>query len=816
MMTAVWYRFGAELGRRWKATAVLAVLVGLVGGVALFGVAGARRTASAMERLIDYHRPFDVFVFGKGLDIDAVAALPQVADVDTQSYLLLAPSTPEGDPDPGGSLNPFLTTRGTAGVTSQRPIVVAGRLPRPDAPLEIAVNEDLTRRQRVGVGDILRVWAYGPDQFFEVLEAPGTVDPTGPALDLQVTGVVRHPFDISPDPVDDEVTYSAIQSLYLSPAFADRHGEEVASFESLLGPALAVRLAGGAADLPAFTQAVGALPGGGDAEVQPADIRLHAANTERATDLQALALLAFALLVALAGLLMVGQSLARQVQLALGEHPALRAMGMTPAQLWGVTTLWALIVGGAGAVLAMVLAVALSPLSPVGLARAAEVEPGAVIDIPVLALGALAVVAVVCGRAMLAARAAARAVPTGTEPQVRRTSRVVERLAGAGAPASTVIGVRMAVEPGRGPSAVPVRSALLGATVAVAAVAGGLAFTAALDRLVATPALQGWAWDVTVGDETLDILDKGERLLGTNSAVESFSAISGSGYLLDVDGSSVGVTGLDRIEGDAGPPVVEGRLPERGGEIALGPRTIEQLEVAIGEEIEVTAADGDGGDGSQTATMEVVGIALLGPALNYTATIGEGALVGLADMQELFGEVPTAYFLVDYAEGADPGAAFASLQADWGRQVLRPLPAPDVENLRRVSGLPVAFSALVTVLGVATLGHTLVSSVRRRRRDLAVLRAIGFARSQVSATVAWQATTMAVIALAVGLPLGVGAGRWAWQVVADGIGTPAGAVTPVLAIALTVPAVVLVANTLAAFPARRATRTVPAVALRAE
>jgi ABC-type lipoprotein release transport system permease subunit len=778
--------------------------------MAMFGVAGARRTSSAMDRFLAYYRPFDAFVFGEGIDLDAVAALPQVADADTQSYLLLAPSTPEGDPDPGGSLNPFLTTRGTAGVTSQRPIVVAGRLPRPDAPLEIAVNEDLARRQRVGAGDTLRVWAYAPEQFFEVLEAPGTVDPAGPALDLQVTGVVRHPFDISPDPVDDEVTYSAIQSLYLSPAFADRHGEEVASYESMLGPALVVRLAGGAADLPAFTKAVGALPGGGDAEVQPADTRLHAANTERATDLQALALLAFALLVALAGLLMVGQSLARQVQLALDEHPALRAMGMTPAQLWGVTTLWALIVGGAGAVLAMVLAVALSPLSPVGLARAAEVEPGAVIDIPVLALGALAVVAVVCGRAMLAARAAARAVPTGTEPQVRRTSRVVERLAGAGAPASTVIGVRMAVEPGRGPSAVPVRSALLGATVAVAAVAGGLAFTAALDRLVATPALQGWAWDVTVGDETLDILDKGERLLGTNPLVESFSAISGSGYLLDVDGSNVGVTGLDRIEGEAGPPVVEGRLPERGGEVALGPGTIEQLEVAIGDEIEVGA---EGGDGGQTATMEVVGIALLGPALNYTATIGEGALVGLADMQELFGEVPTAYFLVDYAEGADPGAAFASLQADWGRQVLRPLPAPDVENLRRVGGLPMAFSALVTVLGVTTLGHTLTTSVRRRRRDVAVLRAIGFARSQISATVAWQATTTAVIALAVGLPLGVGAGRWAWQVVADGIGAPAAAVTPALAIALTVPIVVLVANALAA---RAAARIRPAVALRAE
>ena len=47
------------------------------------------------------------------------------------------------------------------------------------------------------------------------------------------------------------------------------------------------------------------------------------------------------------------------------------------------------------------------------------------------------------------------------------------------------------------------------------------------------------------------------------------------------------------------------------------------------------------------------------------------------------------------------------------------------------------------VLAVAALGHTLVSSIRRRRRDLATLKTLGFTRGQVSATVAWQATTFA-------------------------------------------------------------------------
>jgi ABC-type lipoprotein release transport system permease subunit len=62
--------------------------------------------------------------------------------------------------------------------------------------------------------------------------------------------------------------------------------------------------------------------------------------------------------------------------------------------------------------------------------------------------------------------------------------------------------------------------------------------------------------------------------------------------------------------------------------------------------------------------------------------------------------------------------------------------------------------------------HTLVTSVRRRRRDLAMLKTLGFVRGRVVAAMVWQATTFAVVALAVGRPLGLAAGRWAWELTA--------------------------------------------------
>ena len=96
-----------------------------------------------------------------------------------------------------------------------------------------------------------------------------------------------------------------------------------------------------------------------------------------------------------------------------------------------------------------------------------------------------------------------------------------------------------------------------------------------------------------------------------------------------------------------------------------------------------------------------------------------------------------------------------------------PRPA-DVANWGRVSGFPYLLAALIAAAAAAVLAHALVTSIRRRRRDLAILKTLGFERRDVRATVAWQATTVAAIGLLVGLPLGVGIGRFAWNLFADG------------------------------------------------
>ena len=140
----------------------------------------------------------------------------------------------------------------------------------------------------------------------------------------------------------------------------------------------------------------------------------------------------------------------------------------------------------------------------------------------------------------------------------------------------------------------------------------------------------------------------------------------------------------------------------------------------------------------------------------------------------------------------------------------------DLSNYTRVRGTPLLLAAVLALMAIGALGHVLVTSVRRRRRDTAVLKTLGFVRRQVSAVTAWQATTMAAVALLIGIPVGILLGRLAWRVFADALGVGAASIALGWALVIAVPATILLANLIAAVPALLSARTHPAVVLRSE
>src|SRR5207245_1129355 len=128
--------------------------------------------------------------------------------------------------------------------------------------------------------------------------------------------------------------------------------------------------------------------------------------------------------------------------------------------------------------------------------------------------------------------------------------------------------------------------------------------------------------------------------------------------------------------------------------------------------------------------------------------------------------------------GVDRSAALTRLRTKFPGTVLTAVRPPDIENLRRVDRLPTLLAMLFALVALLTVGNTLVSSVRRRRRELAILRTVGFVRRQIAATIAWQATAVAIVALAIGIPVGVATGRSTWTLVTDRLGLPADTVVP--------------------------------------
>jgi ABC-type antimicrobial peptide transport system permease subunit len=147
-----------------------------------------------------------------------------------------------------------------------------------------------------------------------------------------------------------------------------------------------------------------------------------------------------------------------------------------------------------------------------------------------------------------------------------------------------------------------------------------------------------------------------------------------------------------------------------------------------------------------------------------------------------------------------------------------PLVAPaaptDLTSFGRVSMLPLALGAVMLVVTIAVLGHFLVTSIRRRRRDFAILEVLGFVGRQRSLAIATQATTCVSVALLIGFPVGIWLGRWGWGAIAHELGVPSEPTTDWALIALIGVGLLVTANVVAVVPAWLARRGRAASALR--
>jgi hypothetical protein len=835
VLLVAWYRFRATLRRRWPGYLAVTLLVGLVGGVALGSLTAARRTYASYPQFLAGTNPSDLFVLPQantpdpGL-VNQLARLPHVRSAEAGEQLNAVTLTP------GGRVQTILITQVELVASpdglftdQDRLKIIRGRAADPARTDEVVATNEAAAILGLHVGS--RILAG-------ILPNGATTPASARKTELTVVGIGVLGIQL----VHDDIDSNRAGFLVGTPALLHQF-ESCCATNSYDG----LQLVGGSRYAVPVLQDYERLidnPAAGHGQLVVYQTAAIEAEAQQAIRPEAIALAVFGVIALLAALIIGTQAISRQLYAGAGDAEVLRAIGAAPAATMADGLLGVVAAALAGGVLAAAVAIGLSPLTLFGPVRTVEPAPGFDVDWTVLGPG-MAALAIVL--ALVATGVAYRLTPHRAARRTRtagRGSGVVAAALAAGLPASGGAGLRFALEPGRGRSAVPVRSVMAGTMLAVLVGIATLTFGASLSTLIGHPSLYGWNFNYALysidgyGPVPLRWADP---LLAHDPYV---SATSGVYFAtVQIDGQTVpAMAALPHAA--ITPSPLSGSAATGRGQIVLGPATLAALHKRLGGTVTVSE-----GQIVPPTRLRIVGTAALptiGDVIGVHASLSTGAIISTQSLpaRDLDTDGPLSgpnTIFVRLRPGVSQASGLRSLQritsqlnADTrtplaqqaiGSDVtsylnaisLLPVQRPaEIVNYKSMGAMPAILAGGLAAGAVAGLGLTLIASVRRRRRDFALLKTLGFTRRQLAAAVAWQATAVAVVGLVVGVPLGIAAGRWLWLAFARELSAVPDPVVPAGSVVLAAVAALVLANLVAALPGRAAARTPAAIVLRAE
>lgn len=781
-MSAVVAWFRVDLRHRWRSLLVLALLIAFSTATIVTAVAGARRGASAVDRLQEVTLPVTAVALPNdpGFDWAPIAALPEVEAV---GQFAVSTYVVEGIPEEDYSAGfPVLGTDIYRSI--EKPVVLSGRALDPTRPDEVMITPLFGRHNGLAVGDTVTIRLWSPEQI-DTIDTPefDGGPPTGPVIEATIVGEIRSLWFSDRE--------SDAGALTPSPALFEQYPANFLGARSTAYVNAMVRLDGGAESIPAFKDHLAEITGRTDIDVW--DMAAAATELSDVTSFEARSLLVFALAAFIAALFLVGQALARHVASTVGDLEPLRAVGMTPGESRMGATLGPGIAAVAGVAIGLPVAYLASRWFPVGTASWMEPSPGVDADWIVFGLAIVLVPVLVVGGSLVSASLTLSATRRHARP---RKSLIATQLAQWGMPVPVIVGSRLALEPGSGSTSVPVRPALFGAVFGVLGIVAVFTFANGIDTTVHDPERFGQTWDLAtfIGYNDQDYAPTDEILvkIAADPAVTAVNDVRLD--VAQIGGTAVSILTLDPVDEPLDIVLTKGTVPTAEGEIAIGPRTSEATGLGVGDTIVASGAHGD-------VELAVTGIGFVYPSPHND--YASGGWVTTATYDELFDGFKFHLVVFDLAADADPAAVAARI-GPLGIQTGPNEPLPEQRQLLQVQAIPWFLAGFLALLGIAAVGHALATAVRRRRGDLAILRAVGMTRTQSIGVVVAQATTLALIGLAIGIPLGIALGRTVWRYVADI--TPVYYVAPfaVVAVAIVIPCAILAANVMAIRPSRRA------------
>ncbi|MFJ8183762.1 ABC transporter permease [Streptomyces sp. NPDC096105] len=318
---------------------------------------------------------------------------------------------------------------------------------------------------------------------------------------------------------------------------------------------------------------------------------------------------------------------------------------------------------------------------------------------------------------------------------------------------------------------------VLAVMLGVAFVSGTLVFTNTLSAALQKQSAKGFdhvdvavtaAWERAEGDRvgeshrlTRDLVDDAAAVPGAERAV---GVVSGFTAIADKDGKLIGggfQSQGGNYWGDDDPryPLAEGRAPKGEGEILIDSETARRAGYEVGDSVRMSV------DGP---VLEPVITGVFTTDDGFVAAGGSLTLFDTATAQKLLGE-PGVFD--EIAVTAKPGVGDAALMA----QLEKALPDDVVEMTTgekladdqarsiaaQMDGLKqglLVFAGISLFVGTFIIANTFTMLVAQRTKELALLRAVGASRRQVTRSVLVEALVVGTVAAATGLLAGVGIG----------------------------------------------------------
>jgi hypothetical protein len=825
----------------WRQAVVVTLLGGVLGAVALAALAGARSTAGAYGRYLKAINASDV-------QVNVPGTLPGLPIMEPVKRLWSLPGAVSHGTYVGlnalpvvrGKIDDSFLTDGIdgsvdgAGFTQDTMTVVSGKLPPQASTTGIVLSPEIADLFGVGVGGrVTYVFRSGSQQH--------------PAMDYRSFQVAAIAY--TPPALVDQADNP--EGATLPP------GATAQLIGKYFGYAwVGLRLTAGDAGVSDLRRQLPALVSSLETQsdhvthAQDAGLTFSVKRTravqdevQQAIEPEVVALTVFGAITAVAALVLTSLAMAQLLGRTAPDALKLRALGASRRQSALVAALPGVIPVAGIVVITAAGAVALSPLAPVGPVRFFAPGKGLYPDPLVLGAGLPALFVLLCG---LLGVLALRAVRPATQGVGAERSAVTRAAIAAGLPPAAVVGTRNALGGGAPAGAVRQASTLGGSVVAVAAMVAAVVFGASLTGLVSHPVRYGWNWDLLVQaqgsygsfldqnlakDPVVDLRqDAMVGLLAGQPAVAGWSEF-GFGQI-PVGRLTVPMLGLERHLGAVEPPTTSGQPLSGNDQIELGAVTLRQLGKKVGDTLTV-------GSAKFARRLTIVGTVTLpsfGVALADHVSLGQGAMLSENTLLAITGAAsePAA----DVSQPVFPSVAAIDLQprttpaqraalvhrivsanpdgTDGGTYELPPQLASSVLNAQQLGGQPLALAVGLALAAGLSLAMTVLVDVRRRRHEFAVLKALGMTRRQVWAAVAWQTTLTLLIAVLVGAPLGVAAGRVGWRGFADSLGVVPFTEIPLLTLIAALLALVVAGNLLASVPAAIAARTRAALSLRAD